>query len=154
MHPQSLDLADLFRRDLNLFKTYIVEFSREEKLFEPIPGNKNSIGHLAQHLIGNLSHFILHILGHIPYERNRDSEFESEMFRKVDLEEKISELLENIPKIICSLTKEALDKKYPIHVFQKEMSIHCFLIHLYGHLNLHLGQIRYTTRYWDETPSS
>ena len=65
--------------------------------------------------------------------------------------EQLEEVKETIEKVILRLTESNLNSEYPINVFKKEnMTTEYFLIHLYGHLNYHLGQINYHRRLMPE----
>ena len=45
-------------------------------------------------------------------------------------------------KVLNELDASTLHEAYPLQVFGFEMTTECFLIHLQGHLNYHLGQIK------------
>jgi hypothetical protein len=47
------------------------------------------------------------------------------------------------------LTREDLEKTYPVKVFENAMSTEYFLVHLSAHLAYHLGQINYHRRLLD-----
>jgi uncharacterized damage-inducible protein DinB len=44
------------------------------------------------------------------------------------------------------ISNETLNSIYPSNVFGYEMTTEYFLVHLYGHLDYHLGQINYHRR--------
>src|SRR6202789_992872 len=48
---------------------------------------------------------------------------------------------DTIPAIIEGLTTEQLAREFPEVVLQRPISTEQFLIHLYGHLNWHIGQV-------------
>ncbi len=142
-------LIILYKRELNRLKDEISAYADDTILWKTDNNIKNSGGNLTLHLIGNLNHFIGATLGNSSYIRQRDKEFnDKDVSRKYILDQidKLKALLEGV---FSSLTQEDLDKKYPIEVFGKPMTTEYFLIHLYGHLNYHLGQINYHRRLLD-----
>jgi hypothetical protein len=52
-------------------------------------------------------------------------------------------LKRSIPSIIEELPSEQMEMEYPEVVLEVAMSTQEFLMHLYGHLNWHLGQVNY-----------
>lgn len=48
--------------------------------------------------------------------------------------------------VIENLSEEQLEMEYPEVVLEAATSTREFLIHLYGHLNWHLGQVNYLRR--------
>jgi uncharacterized damage-inducible protein DinB len=140
------DLSQLFERDINKLITEIKTYSNENDLWKIAEGISNSGGNLCLHLAGNLKHFVGNILGNIPYERVREKEFSDKNIPATVLVKSMEETLSGIVITLQNLTDADLDKTYPINVFGKEMTTGWFLIHLYGHLNYHLGQINYHRR--------
>jgi hypothetical protein len=140
------DLAALFRRDLSKLAQQIEAFPNDETLWQTLPGVTNSAGNLALHLEGNLREFIGRQLGKLPYSRKRDLEFSLKGIRKEELSTRLAELQLSIPSIIGELSSEQMEMEYPQVVLERAMSTREFLIHLYGHLNWHLGQVDYLRR--------
>ena len=140
-------LVQLFIRDIEKLQNEIQLYSNEEILWKVDNDIKNSAGNLAIHLIGNLNHFIGATLGNSGYIRQRDKEFnEKNIPRKLILKQ-LEEVKQSTEKVLLSLTENNLKGEYPINVFKNEnMTTEYFLIHLYGHLNYHLGQINYHRR--------
>ncbi len=138
------DLNVLFQRDLNRLIENIEETS-EEMLWEVPEGITNSIGVLTQHLIGNINHFVGEGLGDTGFERDREREFKNEPIPKEDLISDIQDLKRMLTKIHDDLEDGEIDADYPMEV-PFEATTRGFLIHLYGHLNYHLGQINYLRR--------
>jgi hypothetical protein len=137
------DLAALFRRDLSRLMQQIEAFPNDETLWQTLPGVSNSAGNLALHLEGNLREYIGRQLGHVPYSRERSLEFSSKGIRKEELSIRLAELRRVIPPIIEGLSSQQMEMEYPEVVLDTAMSTQQFLMHLYGHLNWHLGQIYY-----------
>ena len=140
------ELAALFRRDLAKFSKQIESFPTDELLWQTLPGVINPAGNLALHIEGNLSEFVGRQLGGLPYQRNRDLEFSSREGTRAELSARLAKLGESIPAVIEGLTAEQLETEYPQVVLGAPTSTQEFLIHLYGHLNWHLGQVDYLRR--------
>lgn len=139
-------LIILYKRELNRLKDEVSAYS-DDAIFWKIENDiKNSGGNLTIHLIGNLNHFIGATLGNSGYIRQRDKEFNDKNVPREGILKQISELKITLENVLSYLTPEDLDKKYPIEVFGKPITTEYFLIHLYGHLNYHLGQINYHRR--------
>jgi uncharacterized damage-inducible protein DinB len=142
-------LTALYKRELNKLKDEISSYSNNDILWKIDTDIKNSAGNLAIHIIGNLNHFIGAILGNSGYIRQREKEFNDKNIPKEFIINQIDEVKIILEEVFSSLTKEGLDKKYPLEVFGKPMTTEYFLLHLYGHLNYHLGQINYHRRLLD-----
>jgi len=135
------DLAALFRRDLTRLGQEIEAFPNDDLLWHKPPQFTNPPGNLVLHLEGNLREYVGRQLGNVPYTRNRPLEFSAKGASKNDLLARVAELRKVIPTVIEGLTPEQMEKEYPEVVLEVPMSTAAFLIHLYGHLNWHLGQI-------------
>jgi uncharacterized damage-inducible protein DinB len=140
------DLAALFQRDLSKLNREIAAFPDDETLWRKLPGITNAAGNLALHLEGNLREFIGRQLGNLPYTRARELEFSQKGIGRDELAARMAELQRTIPAVVEGLSAEQMEAEYPQTVFEKPMSTRHFLIHLYGHLNWHLGQIDYLRR--------
>ena len=139
-------LTKLFDRDLTRLSNEIMAYHEEDDLWILKEDISNSSGNLCLHILGNLNHFIGAILGSTGYERNREDEFSKKSIPRTRLLQEIKETNEMIRKTLGTKKDIDLDKPYPINVFEDEMKTGYFLIHLYGHLNYHLGQINYHRR--------
>jgi hypothetical protein len=140
------DLAALFNRDLSRLNQQIEAFPDDETLWRTLPGITNSAANLALHIEGNLKEYIGRQLGKLPYSRKRELEFSSTGIGKAELAARVAELKREIPSIIGELSSEKMAMDYPEVVLERALSTQDFLIHLYGHLNWHLGQIDYVRR--------
>jgi uncharacterized damage-inducible protein DinB len=58
----------------------------------------------------------------------------------------IENTIEVVHSSLDQLSEEDLKKEYPIEALGYPMTTEYFLIHLFGHLNYHLGQINYHRR--------
>jgi hypothetical protein len=140
------DLAHLFGRDLAKLSQQIEAFPTDEALWQTLPGVINAAGNLALHIEGNLREFVGRQLGNLPYERKRELEFSSKGASRGELSARLAELRSSIPSVIAELSPEQMEMEYPEVVLGAPTSTQEFLIHLYGHLNWHLGQVDYLRR--------
>jgi uncharacterized damage-inducible protein DinB len=140
------DLASLFARDLTKMVEQIRAFPSDEAFWETPRGITNSAGTLALHIDGNLREYVARQLGGVSYTRDRPSEFSVREVPRDEIIVRISKLSETIPSIIEGLTEQQLDDVYPDVVFDAPMQTRWFLLHLYGHLNWHRGQMDYVRR--------
>ena len=106
----------------------------------------NAAGNLALHIEGNLREFVGRQLGNLSYERKRELEFSSKGASRDELCKRLAELRLSIPSVIEGLSAEEMEMEYPEVVLGAATSTQEFLIHLYGHLNWHLGQVDYLRR--------
>jgi len=142
----SAELATLYFRDLSRLIQQIGAFPTDAMLWQTVPGVTNPAGNLALHLEGNLREFIGRRLGQVAYSRNRPLEFSNKEVPKQELIARLEDLRAMLPSVIASLAEPALEAEYPETVLETPLSNLAFLIHLYGHLNWHLGQLDYLRR--------
>ncbi|HEY0766270.1 MAG TPA: DinB family protein [Pyrinomonadaceae bacterium] len=140
------ELGFLFDRDLAKLSQQIEAFPTDEALWQTLPGVTNAAGNLALHIEGNLREYVGRQLGNLPYERKRELEFSSKGASRAELSTRLAELRRSIPSVIKELSAEQLEMEYPEVVLGAPISTRQFLIHLYGHLNWHLGQVDYLRR--------
>ncbi len=140
----------LFIRDLNRLRSEIESYSNEDQMWSIQNEIKNSAGNLCLHIIGNLNHFIGHIIGNSGYTRDRSFEFEGKHVSKASLLQDIDALKQSLTVIFADLSADDLEANYPIQLWDYEMSVHHFLIHLSGHMMYHIGQINYHRRLLDK----
>jgi uncharacterized damage-inducible protein DinB len=145
----SQNLKSLFTRDLNKLKTEIEAYQDEANIWKTDKSVSNSAGNLCLHLVGNLSHFVGAILGNSGYVRTRELEFSLKDVPRAELIKKIEETLHIITSTLNNLSIEDLEKEYPLEPFGYAMTTEYFLIHLFGHLSYHLGQVNYHRRLLD-----
>ncbi len=142
-------LTSLYARDLNKLKLEIESYQNEESIWKIDKDILNSAGNLCLHLVGNLNHFIGAQLGNSGYIRNRELEFSLKNVPKTELIKKIEETLEVVVSTLDKLSPGDLEKEYPLEALGYKMTTGYFLIHLFGHLSYHLGQINYHRRLLD-----
>lgn len=107
---------------------------------------KNSAGNLALHIIGNIKHFFGATLGNTGYVRQRDKEFADKNISREKLLAEIDETIAVLTKVLPAVKDEEMAKDFPIEFKGKIRPNLEMFLHLYGHLNYHLGQINYHRR--------
>jgi hypothetical protein len=144
--PIAEELAALFRRDLIRLAQQLPAFANPDSIWECAPGVTNSAGNLVLHLDGNLREYVGRLLGGLPYRRARDQEFGAKGIAIAELVARIEEIIRLVPSVIEQLSDAQMDSPFPENVLGSPLSTQQFLIHLYGHLSYHLGQIDYLRR--------
>lgn len=142
-------LQTLFSRDLQKLKTEIEAYKNEDNLWKIDKNILNSAGNLSLHLVGNINHFIGAVLGNSGYVRNRELEFSLKNIPKAELILQIEKTISVVNSSLEKLSEEDLKKEYPIEALGYTMTTEYFLIHLFGHLSYHLGQVNYHRRLLD-----
>lgn len=131
------------------------EFDNTIENLEHIPENilweisgeiKNSPGNLMLHLCGGMFHNIGSVLLQNGYVRDREGEFKNKNIPKAKLKEMLLEAKKLICHTLDTITEEELQKEFPTQQLGYPMTTEFLIIHLYGHLNYHLGQINYFWR--------
>ena len=140
------DLTSLYRRDLSRLAEEIMEFEWDEQLWVTRDGITNPAGNLCLHINGNLNHFIGAVLGQTGYVRDREYEFSGRDRSRHQLAAMTQDTLEMLVRVLGGLDREAAEQDYPLKLYGETWSTGLFLLHLYGHLNYHLGQINYLRR--------
>jgi len=139
-------ITQLITRDLGRLKKEINAYTDELLLWKIDKEVKNSGGNLCLHLVGNLNHYIGHILGNTDYVRNREKEFNAKNIPVDELSQQLDDTIKVVEQVFATLSQEDMNSTFPIEVLGYEMTIEYFLIHLSGHINYHLGQISYHRR--------
>jgi len=147
----SLELNELFQRDIDRMIANL-EAMPEAMLWKVPEGVNNSCGVLAQHLVGNLRFFIAKGLGKRSLERDHRREFRNTGKSKQQLITELKELKQLLGTIFSRLEDRQIDEAYDLDI-PFEMSPKQFMIHLYGHLNYHLGQCNYLRRLMNNSQS-
>lgn len=137
--------AELFERDITKLKEELSSFKDEANIWNTLPGVTNTAGNLALHLIGNLNHFIGATLGNTGYVRQRDLEFSTKGTPRAALVAELDAVLVIVKQVLGSLTEEQLQQPFPFEMFGKRDTAF-YLLHFYGHLAYHLGQVNYLRR--------
>jgi uncharacterized damage-inducible protein DinB len=143
------NIKSLFIRDLNKLKTEIDSYKDEVNIWKTDKNISNSAGNLCLHLVGNLNHYIGMMLGNSGYIRNRELEFSLKDISRTKLIQQIDKTIEMVSLTLENVSEEKLQKEYPSESLGYPMTTEYFLIHLFGHLSYHLGQINYHRRLLD-----
>lgn len=136
----------LFERDIKAVIKEVSSYESDEELWKIGGDLNNSGGNLALHLIGNLRHFIGHVIGGTSYKRERHSEFKSVNVPREEIIHGLELALEDVTTTLENVDDAKLESIFPVNVLGYEMTTAYFIGHLYGHLNYHLGQINYHRR--------
>jgi hypothetical protein len=139
-------LLTLFKRDLEKLVLELEAYESEATIWARAGEVKNPAGNLVLHLHGNLNHFVGKVLGNLEFVRDREAEFSRSDVPRAELIAMVHATSAMLEQVLPSLGHEELEKPYPLEVLGYPMTTGYFLIHLYGHLNWHLGQINYHRR--------
>ena len=137
---------ELFERDLQKLKTEIDLYKDEANIWAVKEGISNSAGNLCLHLMGNLNHFIGGTLGNTGYVRHREDEFSLKNVLRQDLMLNIDNCILILNSTFANLTEADLEKDFPLEKHGSIVTTKYMLLHLFGHLSYHLGQINYHRR--------
>lgn len=140
------ELICLFERDLAVLERELALYPTDESLWVSLPGAKSPGGNLALHLIGNLRHFVGHVLGGTAYQRTREVEFSTPFGRRADLIEEVHLTAKEVRAALENLDPARLREPFPLEVGDARPLTGLFLMHLTTHLGFHLGQIDYHRR--------
>jgi len=140
----------LYNRELKKLKTEIELYKDEYNMWILDKEIANSAGNLCLHLLGNLNHFIGHILGKTDYVRNRELEFLLDEVPRSNLINSIEETIEVVDSSLKALSDKELQSDYPIPKFETIETNEFLLVHTLMHLNYHIGQINYHRRFLDD----
>ncbi len=140
------DLIALYKRDLEKFVGELEAYPDEASIWVIAPDIKNPAGNLALHIVGNLNTFIGVNLGQTGYVRDRPAEFSSRDVPRAELVQMLRDTSSMIEQVLSKPDLAPLESIYPQEVLGYPMTHQYFLIHLYGHLSWHLGQVNYHRR--------
>ncbi|WP_119673099.1 DUF664 domain-containing protein [Deinococcus sp. RM] len=137
------ELRELFVRDLGKLIAELEAYPDDASVWRVRGDIVNPAGMLALHLIGNLSQFVGADLGGVAFVRDREAEFAG---RDVPRAELIAGLREVAARdgLDAARLDEVSARQLP--GFPEGMTTRYFMIHLYGHLKWHLGQVDYHRR--------
>jgi len=144
-HPK--ELFPLFERELNKLIEDLSLYQSESSVWVVQGAISNSAGNLSLHIAGSLNYFIGAVLGQTGYKRDRPAEFSGKGFNRATLIAKLKDTETMLREVLGQLDDGSLDMPYPEgHHRIENMTIGWFLIHLYGHLTYHAGQVNYHRR--------
>ena len=139
-------LVKLFDRELKKLIAELELFESEAALWAGAAGVSNAAGNLALHIVGNLNQYIGVRLGGTDYLRDRPAEFGSRDIPRHELIARVSATKTMLETVLVRLDAAQLEEIYPEEVLGYAMTTRYLLIHLYGHLNYHIGQVNYLRR--------
>lgn len=139
-------LIESMESDLNKLKNEVNLYTDEKDLWIVKGEILNSAGNLCLHLLGNLNHFIGHLIGGTGYQRNRDLEFSDKNVARAELNNRIDALIEVIKKSLPKLNDTDINRTFPDKISGKTREYGFALLHISNHFNYHLGQINYHRR--------
>jgi hypothetical protein len=146
LQTMNQDLIKLYQRDLAKLVVELEAYPNEESIWLLAPEIKNPAGNLALHIVGNLNMFIGVDLGGTDYKRDREAEFNLKNVPRSEMIKTIHATAIMIETVLSKLEPAKLEQLFPKETLGYPMSTSYFLMHLYGHLNWHLGQINYHRR--------
>ena len=139
-------LMETMENDLNKLKNEINLYKDENDLWIVKGEIANSSGNLCLHILGNLNHFIGHLVGGTAYQRKRDAEFSDKNIPRSELNNRIDALIEVVKKSLPKLNDTDINKTFPDKISGKVREYGFALLHISNHFNYHLGQINYHRR--------
>lgn len=139
-------ISELLERDLKKLVAELDLYKNEQDMWQVEGEISNSAGNLTLHLIGNLNHFIGEVLGKTGYIRQRDLEFSQKNLPREFLKSEVLKTIEVVKKAVADTPDEIWTGDFPIEKHGQIVSTEHILIHLFGHLNYHLGQVNYHRR--------
>lgn len=137
---------DSFEMKLNKLKTEINLYKDEANMWVVKGAITNSAGNLCLHLLGNVNHFVGHLIGGTGYKRVREAEFADKNVPREELNNRIDALIEVVKKSLPKLNDSDMTKPFPDKLGGKINEYGMTLIHLTNHFDYHLGQINYHRR--------
>lgn len=145
------ELRELFVRDLGKLIAELEAYPDDASVWRVRGDIVNPAGTLALHLIGNLSQFVGADLGRVQFVRDREAEFARRNVPRAELIAGLREVSARVVAALDGLDEARLDEVSTRQLpgFPEGMTVRYFLIHLYGHLNWHLGQVDYHRRMLD-----
>lgn len=136
-------LIPLFQKDLDKLKEEIDLYSKDEQLWQLKGSITKSAGNICLQLTGSLQHYVGAVLGDSGYVRNKEAELRVKNVPRGKLLEDIAVTRAAVTDALEQLSKNELQKNYPLPVFEENVTTEYYLIHLLCDLNLNIGQISY-----------
>lgn len=136
----------LLQRELRAFAREVELLPADELLWQTRPGVTNAVGHLSQHVCGNLQHFVGALLGGTGYVRQREEEFAGAGRTRADLAADLRAAADVVAQTLGGRTLADFPEIFPADLAGSRLPTAVFLIHLEAHLAFHLGQAGYLRR--------
>ncbi|HMS35490.1 MAG TPA: DUF1572 family protein [Ignavibacteria bacterium] len=139
----------LYINFLNSLSDEISSYKIEENIWKVSGEIINTPGNLCLHICGNLNHFFGAVIGNTGYVREREPEFSKKNINRAELLKGVEETKKMIEKIFDGLTRDDINKIYPIDKFGENVNYDFIFSRLVSHLAYHVGQINYHRRILD-----
>lgn len=136
-------LISIFQKDLEKLRQEVSLYSKDELLWQVKGIATKSAGNICLQVTGGLQHFIGAVLGDSGYVRNKDSELRVKNVPRDKLLDDIEATKAAVTDALEQLSKNDLQKNYPLPVFDDAITTEYYLIYLLADLNLCIGQISY-----------
>ncbi|HKY19716.1 MAG TPA: DinB family protein [Vicinamibacterales bacterium] len=102
--------------------------------------SSNSIGNLILHLCGNVQMWIIGGVGNLPFERNRQMEFDERQHIPADeLRRRLTRVVEHADAVISAVGAEDLLSRRQIQGY--DVTLLEAIYHVVEHFSMHTGQI-------------
>ena len=108
----SSDLNALFIRDLSRLKSELEQYRTIDDLWKKSEASRIAAEILVLHIVGNLRHFVGHVIGSSEYQRNRKHEFEGTGLSKKELLSLIDETSTEVEYALLSLSDENFKRHF------------------------------------------
>jgi uncharacterized damage-inducible protein DinB len=147
--PESVDAFLLQHLTTRLVAEFPVQVEKcldvlgEDDLWWRPHDQSNAVGNLVLHVAGSNRHFLEHVIGGVPFVRDRDAEFAARGGRtKADVLQVWKDVAGRVHKVLGALTPDRL----PQVTSEKNKSVVEILLHVTHHNALHIGQIVWITK--------
>lgn len=147
--PESVDaflLRHLTTRLVDEFPVQVetcLDVLTEDDLWWRPHDQSNAVGNLVLHVAGSNRHFLEHVIGGVPFVRDRDGEFAARGGRtKADVLGVWRDVTGRVRKVLGALTPDRLAQI----TSEKNKSVAEILLHVTHHNALHIGQIVWITK--------
>ena len=147
--PESVDAFLLQHLTTRLVDEFPVQVEKcldvlgEDDLWWRPHDQSNAVGNLVLHVAGSNRHFLEHVIGGVPFVRDRDAEFAARGGRtKADVLQVWKDVAGRVNKVLGALTPDRL----PQVTSEKNKSVAEILLHVTHHNALHIGQIVWITK--------
>jgi uncharacterized damage-inducible protein DinB len=147
--PESVDAFLLQHLTTRLVAEFPVQVEKcldvlgEDDLWWRPHDQSNAVGNLVLHVAGSNRHFLEHVIGGVPFVRDRDGEFAARGGRtKADVLQVWKDVAGRVHKVLGALTPDRL----PQVTSEKNKSVVEILLHVTHHNALHIGQIVWITK--------
>lgn len=146
------DRGEIFiNESRNLLKKYLLKIEKcleilsDEDIWRRANEASNSIGNLILHLEGNVNQWMIGGVGNLPFERERQQEFdERRMIPKAELLERLRAITTRTDGILESLDITVLTESREIQ--GRNVTLLQAVYHVVEHFSMHTGQIILLTK--------